>query len=532
MSRKPNFLVIVVDEERYPPSYESPELIKWKEENLKFQNHFSKRATVFHNHYTNTTACVPGRATLHTGQYPLVTSVTQTDGIAKSADDPGMFWLDKFTVPTIGNYFNKMGYKTIMKGKWHVSDSAIKFKNGRYLNTFDNDGNPIPELEDFYLEKNVLKDYGYNGWIGPEPHGMLPLNSASSVPLPKRGRDIGYTEQIINELDELNNSSEPWLLMATYLNPHDITLFGALADSPNSEFEFKIDESLPENLFTSDFQKTLHDDLDTKPAAQKAYRNLYNRAIQPITNMDKYHRFYYSAQKYVDENIQQVWKKLRSLDSYKNTIILYVSDHGDLLSSHNHMYQKWYNAYQETIHVPFMISSPLFGNKHQDIYDLTSHIDILPTMLGFTRVDVDCLRKKLMKKFSLALPLAGSSLVGYFTKHVPKANNQVMYFYTEDDPFRGENQYNILCRPYEAIPQPNHVEAIITYFSNELWKITTYFGCECQNNCSNDIIGELYNLKQDPMELNNLYYNENYVNVRDHLQKILSKYSFKYRGTQ
>ena len=114
MNKKPNFLIIVVDEERYPTSYESKELKEWKIKNLKFQTELAEKGTVFHNHYTNTTACCPARATIHTGQFPLVTSVTQTDGIAKTATDPEMTWLDKFIVPTIGNYFHELDYQTIL----------------------------------------------------------------------------------------------------------------------------------------------------------------------------------------------------------------------------------------------------------------------------------------------------------------------------------------------------------------------------------------------------------------------------------
>lgn len=544
---KPNFLIIIVDEERYPVAYETTELKEWKKKNLRFQTKLAKKGTVFHNHYTNTIACTPARATLHTGQYPLVHGVTQTDGLAKPADDPEMKWLDKFTVPTMGNYFTEHGYKTILKGKWHISESSIKYPSGQIMNTYDSNGKPIPELEEIYLKQNVLRDYGYNGWIGPEPHGMAPLNSGSSVPKPERGRDVGYTHQIINELDNLDiNSKDPWLLFASLVQPHDITLFGNFTDNNMSGFDFDIDPTLPQNLFTDEYKISHHESLDTKPQAQKDYRDLYPKAIQPILNTDKYQRYYYSAQKYADENIQKIWKKLKSTSMYKNTIILFMSDHGDLLASHGSMYQKWHNAYQEAIHIPLIISSPLFGNKHRDIYELTSHIDILPTLLGLADANIECLRNDLMKKFKLAVPLPGRNLSKYFEKkyYTEKFPDTPFYFYTEDEPFKGENQVNALCEPYDSIPQPNHVQAIIakwpragalphgsTKCKNELWKLTNYYGCNCQNKCPyGGIRGELYNLTNDPTEVTNLINNDEYADIQNYLNDLMNKYSFIYRG--
>lgn len=399
--------------------------------------------------------------------------------------------------------------------------------------TFDENGVPIPELEEIYLRQDPLKDYGYKGFIGPEPHGTLPLNSASSVPKPKRGRDIGYTEQLIKQLDTLNNCKEPWLLVGTYVNPHDITLMGLYTDNNASGFDFPIDETLPKKLFTKEFTKSHLENLNTKPAAQKNYRDLYSVAIQPIINIDKYQRFYYSAQKYVDQNIEKVWKKLKSLDAYKNTIILFLSDHGELLASHGSMFQKWHNAYQETIHVPFIISSPLFGNKHHDVYELTSHIDILPTLLGFADANVDYVRNKLMNEFSLALPLPGRNLSIFFEK---KYKNKIIphvpiYFYTEDQPTKGSNQVNALCQPYNSVIQPNHVQALISKYKNKLWKITNYYGCDCTTNCPfGGITGELYNLENDPLELDNLINNKKYLDVQNYMNDLLTKYSFLYRG--
>ncbi len=545
----PNFLFFVVDEQRYPPSYESPELREWKRNNLPFQEEFARKATVFHNHYTNTSACCPARGTIHTGQYPAVHGVTQTDGIAISAQDSEMTWLPKFTVPTIGNYLEELGYLSIIKGKWHVSDADIYDNNGDPINTFDNNGNSLHKFEEFYLQKDQLGDYGYHGWIGPEPHGSLPLNSGSCVPPPEVGRDVKYADQLVAKLEELEFSSKPWFLNATFVNPHDIAVFGLYSNLGSSSWDFPVDETLPEVLFTPEFERTHLESLATKPPAQKYYRDLYKEFLQPIPPhlLDKYYRVYYTLQKQVDQDMLRVWNKLKSLQCYKETISLFISDHGELLSAHSDMHQKWYNAYQETIHVPFMVSSPLLGNKHQDVTEITSHIDIAATILGFAGhgpaySSYEKLRAKLSKNFTLALPLPGQDLSekiehGFSNS---KKKSSSFYFYTEDQPDNGPNQVGALCQPYESVPQPCNVDAILVKYKGELWKLTRYYDkngtCSTPNSKNGGSLspsneqGELYNLDQDPLEIHNLIEDPTYSKIFDRLNALLSDKSFLYRG--
>ncbi|WP_313637921.1 sulfatase-like hydrolase/transferase [Paenibacillus sp.] len=87
---RPNFLVILVDEERYPPIYEHPEIREWGQQNLVTQQLLKSHSLEFHRHYIGTTACCPSRATLFTDHYPSLHGVSQTIGIAKEAFDSNM----------------------------------------------------------------------------------------------------------------------------------------------------------------------------------------------------------------------------------------------------------------------------------------------------------------------------------------------------------------------------------------------------------------------------------------------------------
>lgn len=536
MSEQPNFLIFIVDEKRYPTGYESDELKTWMEQNLKFETELANSGIVFHNHYTNTNACCPARATFHTGQYPNVHGVTQTDGVAKQPTDPNMTWLEKFTVPTIGNYFREAGYKTFLKGKWHVSDASIKLNTGDILYTFDKNGDRLLNNEEFYLEKNVLSDFGYDGWIGPEPHGQLSEDAASSVPPPEQGRDVVYAAQINEQLAQLQNETNPWLLMASFVNPHDITTFG-LYSSLSPLWNYPIDPTLPSQLFTEDFNNSFNDPLNNKPLVQNEYRGLYSRVFQPMLNLDTYHRLYYTLQKYADNNMMTVWQNFKQSKFYNNTIVLFFSDHGEYLSAHG-LEQKWFTAYQEAIHIPLIISSPLFGNNHRDVTQLTSHIDLLPTLLGlagFNSNQQNDIRKSLGRKFKLNLPPSGTDLSSYIRNPSQIFPNRPVYFTTQDNPTSGASQINVIGQPYPAVPDPASVEAIIVFYQNKLWKfvhtyspntipitIPTVFSLS-------PITYELYDITDDFIEVNNLYGNPQYAAVQTYLTGLLATYSFNNR---
>lgn len=533
MSSRPNFLIFVVDEKRYPTSYETQELKDWRENNLLFEKELAKTGITFTNHYTNSMACAPIRTTFHTGHLPTVHGVLNTDGIALRATDEEMKWLEPFTVPTIGNWFKNAGWNTYLKGKWHVTDASIKLGNGEDMRTYDDEGKRLLLRERLYMEQDPLKDYGYHNWIGPEPHGPDPLNSASATSPPTGGRDLSFKEQVLEELERLEDLSlsKPWLLMANFVNPHDIALYGALS-SASGQFNFPVDETLPDKLFTDEFDKSLKEDLSTKPKAQTQYRNRYSKIVQPVLDIDRYQRAYFTMQKDVDKHLMEVWNKFKTSRHYDNTYILFFSDHGDLLASHGGMHQKWFNAYQESIKVPFIVSSPLLNNKDKKVNNLTSHIDILPTLLGLAGLNQSRIRKNLAKSFSLALPLPGKDLSSYITGEKSCFVNTPIYFMTEDNPTKGPHQYNNLGKSYKAIGGACCVEAIVHKLESTLWKITRYYSNNPKWRPSKDeILYELYNLTDDPMELNNLYNSEDeqVQEVRKEMEKNLRESALFYR---
>ena len=127
----PNILLIMTDEERYPPPYESDSVATFRRSQMSARERIRGSGGLeFHRHYAGSTACVPSRATLFTGQYPSLHGVSQTDGIAKQVTDPAMQWLDPDEVPTLGDWFRAGGFETHYRGKWHVSHANLSIPGG------------------------------------------------------------------------------------------------------------------------------------------------------------------------------------------------------------------------------------------------------------------------------------------------------------------------------------------------------------------------------------------------------------------
>ena len=549
---RPNFLIIMTDEERFPPGYESDDIRAWRLANLPARELLREHGLEFRRHYTGSTACNAARTTFYTGQYPSLHGVTQTDGAAKTASDPTMFWLDPNTVPTMGNFFRAAGYKTFYKGKWHISESDILIPGTRTaLSSYTEDGTRDPAAERAYLDANRLGAHGFSGWIGPNPHGADARNSGSSSATGPDGRDIAYADQTIDLLDRLDRqgpSERPWLTVCSFVNPHDITLYGFFTAN-SSKYDFTVDASTPEIPPSP----TDRQSLATKPICQASYRRTYSQAFQPTFSSETYRQLYYQFHQKVDEQMLRVLQRLRAAHFYNDTIVIFTSDHGELLGSHGGLFQKWHCAYEEVIHVPLIVHNPRLFPRRQSTTMLTSHVDILPTMLGLAGVDEGALRADLRDTHTDAVALVGRDLSALITGQgaVPRADEPI-YFMTDDEPTSGPNQMNFTGFTYNAVRQPCHVETIVARVQTTqgiaLWKYSRYFDNPqfWTDPCTSDEVFpeigdadsacqsvsrttpvpdqfEMYNLTADPYETKNLAFPTNRTPASELVRAVLAE---------
>jgi arylsulfatase A-like enzyme len=519
---RPNVLLIMTDQERYAPPYEGQELEEFRRTQLPARERLRTVGLELHRHYAGSTACLPSRATLFTGHYPSLHGVTKTDGLAKPHDDPAMRWLDPAGVPTMGDWFRAGGYSTHYRGKWHISYADLPTP-GRHegLSASDDSGAVIPEAVDAYQKANQLDPFGFSGWIGREPHGAAKADSGSV-------RDSVYADQLAELFDQLSQegSDQPWLAVASLVNPHDIAFAGGLYEKLLGFNGF--DDTVP----VIDEPPSQSDSFAGRPACQEQFKATWPQMVTAQPADAAYRRLYYYLHKRVDQAIARILDSLEASGLAENTIVVFTSDHGDLLGAHGGLQQKWCSAFDEAIHVPLLVRGPGIVSPPGGISTPTSHVDLLPTLLGLAGIDVNEAAAVIEATHSEVQPLPGRDLSALLTGAASEAEVAgPIYFMTEDDVSRGSHQINLFTgQPYEAVQQPSNIESVITTLptgpdgAEEIWKLNHYYDQGERESeplvPAASPVFELHNLSTDPEERRN--HAEEAAEVLAQLQAVLA----------
>jgi arylsulfatase A-like enzyme len=496
---RPDVIVIMTDEERAAPPYESTDLKAWRRNTLTARAWFDDHALNFGRHYTGSLACVPSRPTLFTGQYPDVHGVTQTDGFGKLPDDSRLRWLRQGEVPTLGHWFRAAGYDTHYDGKWHITHADLTDEEGNTIATNDDDGVVDQAGVDAYLDADPLDPFGFSGWVGPEPHGPKTSNYGLRRDPLIAARVVAwledrYTRRRAGDADAMR----PFLLVASFVNPHDIVLFPAWANAGNPLSESPLDPPHVEPSPTAD------EDLSSKPAAQIAYRAAYLTGYGPAALINRsydkhaqeYRDMYYRLHAEVDGPVDQVRRTVTDGGS-NHAVIMRTSDHGDLLGSHGGLHQKWFTLYDEATRVPFSIArigaNPTSGAQIGDAP--TSHVDIVPTLIAAAGINEEATAATLRDSFTEVHPLPGTNLMPVVDGAQPPDTERVVYLMTRDNPLEGDNSRGGLARKYRlkklpaavSIQVPAHVgsnfEGVVMRVTDDkapggaghLWKLVRTF---------------------------------------------------------
>ena len=564
MTDRPDIVILMTDEERAIPPYESPDVLDWRRRTLSAQRWFDDHGVSFARHYTGSLACVPSRPTIFTGQYPDLHGVTQTDGLGKMYDDSRMRWLRPGEVPTLGNWFRAAGYDTHYDGKWHISHADLTDPaTGNILATNDSDGAVDESAVRRYLDADPLAPYGFSGWIGPEPHGAGMANCGLR-------RDPLIADRVVAWLEDRYarrragdpDALRPFLLVASFVNPHDIVLFPTWAlRSPLKSSALDPPRVPP--------APTADEDLRTKPAAQIAFREAYYSgygpapAIQTVYDRfdQRYRDLYYRLHAEVDTPLDLVRRAVT--DGSGNALLVRTSDHGDLLGAHGGLHQKWFNLYDEATRVPFIVAR--VGDRPTEprvIEAPTSHVDLVPTLLGAAGVDVTAVAETLRESFSEVHPLPGRNLMPVVDGAAAADDDRVVYLMTRDNMLEGDSGASGLGRQLKQVANPPaplririaahtaaNFEGLVTRVGQtiaggrgHLWKLVRSFddpstwtepgvrhlaangpGGEMYRSSPLDDQWELYDLTVDPIEADNRWDEPTLLDLRQHLRMRLKE---------
>ena len=562
---RPDIVIVMTDEERAIPPYEADDVLDWRRRALTGRRWFDEHGVSFTRHYTGSLACVPSRPTIFTGQYPDLHGVTQTDGIGKVYDDSRMRWLRRGEVPTLGNWFRAAGYDTHYDGKWHISHADIEDpETGEVLATNDDEGVPDPAAVGRYLDADPLAPYGFSGWVGPEPHGALLANAGIR-------RDPLIADRVVAWLENRYarrragdpEALRPFLLVASFVNPHDIVLFpGWTLRSPVKPSHLDPPPVPP--------APTADEDLRDKPAAQIAFREAYYSGYGPAPATEqvyqrgaqRYRDLYYRLHAEVDSPLDRVRRAVTDNGS-ENAVLVRTADHGDLLGAHGGLHQKWFNLYDEATRVPFTIVRVGTGaTAPRAVSAPTSHVDLVPTLLGAAGIDVDAIAGTLRESFSEVHPLPGRNLMPV-VDGAAADDDRAVYLMTRDNMLEGDSGASGLGRMLKQTTNPPaplriripahtaaNFEGLVIRVSDDdapggaghLWKLVRSFddpatwtepgvrhfaanglGGDVYRTSPLDDQWELYDLTADPIEADNRWADPALLEVRGYLRMQLKE---------
>ncbi|MEM9592512.1 MAG: sulfatase-like hydrolase/transferase, partial [Pseudomonadota bacterium] len=329
-----------------------------------------RRGTTFHNHYIAAAMCTASRGVMFSGQPP------QVNGLFDQME-LGYVPSLKTTAPSMGTIFKKLGYATAYFGKFELRRDVIT---------------PSPQVN----YSSALQEYGFDQFA---PDG-------DKVGSPDQGYDTDvYTSGeavrwLRSEAQALNEKGQPWLLVVSFVSPHDIMF--ADANQPGSnEQASAVGMRLtppPDNAHFATKWKfaaspTQFQPLDApgRPRAHLVYNIGWSAFLGEIPQDASamwytYYNYYLNLIRDNDRNIKQVIDAVTALDLWKSTVVFRTSDHGELGGAHGGLRGKGPLPYEQECHVPAVIVHPEHGGG-RNCRALTSHIDLIPTLVGLTGVD-------------------------------------------------------------------------------------------------------------------------------------------------
>ena len=490
-SNRPNIVLIMTDQERYPQYWPHG----WADTNLPNRKRLADHGLTFTRAFCNAAMCSPSRATLFTGLYLTQHGVehTLTTGGSLSEEEATL----QTTTQNMAKLLASAGYDVQYRGKWHLTKDVSSLT----------DANSADDLEKF----------GFHAWQPPDAgQDSNPAHFGGGC----TDYDGRWAQQAADFLKSKDTKSDqPFALIVSFVNPHDALAYAQSWDLqvgnaqngycsnylPQAPGCFRQGISLPPTLG----EDLLH---NFKPTAQAESLLLLDAglgflvdATGPLDINQKlnYVNFYAYLHKVVDQNIGTVLDALESNPAlYKKTIVIRVSDHGEMGLSHGGLRQKLFNAYEETLHIPMVISNPDWFPQAVRTDALAGLIDIMPTLA--TLANVPHPEQWDFKGRDLTPVIADA--IKHPKHPTASVQDSILFVYDDDNPGA--------ANPQHFVHEPCHIRAI----RDTRYKHAVYFD-PCGKKPSQH---ELYDLQNDSTELHNMadplntaYYNPTLVAQMD-----------------
>ncbi len=351
---RPNFLILMVDQYNGTLFPDGPAEFL----HAPHLKALAKRSVRFANTYTASPLCAPARASFMSGQLPSRTRVY--DNAAEFSSD----------IPTFAHHLRAAGYHTALSGKMHFvgPDQLHGFEERLTTDIYPADFGWTPD----YTKPGERIDWWYHN-----------LGSVTGAGVAEITNQMEYDDEVAynatRKLYDLSRRQDdrPWCLTVSFTHPHDPYVarrkfWDLYEDCPHLDPEV---DTIPFEEQDQHSQRLLKAcDYDAFEITREQVRNA--------------RRGYFANISYIDEKVGELLDVLERGRMAEDTVILFVSDHGDMLGERGLWFKMCF--FDGSARVPLSIAAP--GWEPKLISQPVSTLDVTPTLAALAGIDITKLK--------------------------------------------------------------------------------------------------------------------------------------------
>lgn len=318
---------------------------------------------VFGAAYTAVPLCAPSRAALLTGKYPSSFGCF---------DNASVFPADQ---PTLAHYLASAGYDPVASGKMHFVGPDQLHGLARRLTT-----DVFPAGVDWVPERDEDGRFPAGGharhYVDPDP-GVRRWTMFMAYDEETQFRAVEYLRERHRTAGDAARTDQPFGLIVSFHHPHD-------PFHVQQEYWDLYDEAdIKTPTYPVDVERT-YSSMDRWANDAHETERYDLRDKQSMLHL---RHAYYAALSYVDRKIQQLLAVLDETGELENTVIVFTSDHGDMLGERGMVQKRAF--YEWSVRVPLLVRLP--GAQHAGIHiaEPVSLVDVLPTLLDVAKVPAE-----------------------------------------------------------------------------------------------------------------------------------------------
>lgn len=414
--------------------------------------------TSFTHAFVQSTVCTPSRASFLTGMYPSALAVNQNGAPT---------FPPHFANRLIPHHLADKGYRCGLVGKLHIASATggqeVRVDDGYdfFEYSHDHKGPKLPGNDYARWLREVGRDpveileppiasETYQQGANASSFGGLSEPTKHQDNIPAEVHQTRWcTEKALEFLEQSKDQDDPWLLSVNPFDPHP-------PYDPPWEYFRRLNA---EEMIGPHYVKH---DLDHQKKLEEASIDFQSKAREISKSEGKrIQAAYYAMIEQLDFEFGRLLDWLDQNDLTKNTIIIFMSDHGEMLGDHG-LILKGCRLYEGLVRVPLIISCPAMYQQNTVSDELVEMIDIVPT---------------LYEGIGLEIPyyIQGQSLHSLLTGK------------------RKSHKEAVRTESYGTIAYPDQTHA--TMYRDKRWKLISYHGKN---------LHELYDLESDPWEHHDL----------------------------